>query len=132
MFLYCLYGTTSFVGGKGEIVAPIKPMPPCWVVLVKPRISVSTRTVFPKVDVTKIHHPNIAALRTAIASGDYQQMIANMGNDLDTFGSTLPIIQQIKDRMMKYGEDIALMSDSSRLVLHYVKNILAPNEFIMR
>lgn len=110
---YCLYGTTSFVGGKGEIVAPIKPMPPCWVVLVKPRISVSTRTVFPKVDVDKIHHPNIAALKAAIAENDYEQMIANMGNSLEDITiERHPVIQQIKDRMVKYGADVASMSGS--------------------
>ena len=44
---YCVYGSTAFVGGKGR--NPSAPsMPQCWVVLVKPRMSVSTRTVFRK------------------------------------------------------------------------------------
>lgn len=110
---YCVYGQTSFIGGKGEIVETIQPMPQCWVVLVKPRISVSTRTVFPEVEVDKIHHPDIAALRQAIEAGDYQEMIRHMGNSLEDITiARHPIVQQIKERMMKYGADVALMSGS--------------------
>lgn len=114
---YCLYGKTSLVAGKGEIVTGIEPMPQCWVILVKPRISVSTRTVFPEVDVDKIHHPDIAKLTEAVRANDYEQMICYMGNALEDITiQRHPIIQQIKDRMMKYGADVALMSGSGPTV----------------
>lgn len=114
---YCLYGRTSVVAGKGEIVTGIDPMPQCWVVLVKPRVSVSTRTIFPEVDVDKIHHPDIPKLTEAIRNNDYQQMIRYMGNALeDVTIQRHPVIQKIKDRMMKYGADVALMSGSGPTV----------------
>lgn len=114
---YCIYGQTAFIGGKGEEVTLIDPMPQCWVVLVKPRISVSTRTVFPEVETDKIHHPNIAALRQAINDGDYQEMLKQMGNSLEDITiQRHPVIQQIKDRMLKYGADVALMSGSGPTV----------------
>ncbi|KAF1300850.1 4-(cytidine 5'-diphospho)-2-C-methyl-D-erythritol kinase [Enterococcus sp. JM9B] len=114
---YCLYGRTSVVAGKGEIVTGIDPMPQCWVVLVKPRVSVSTRTIFPEVDIDKIHHPDIPKLTEAIRNNDYQQMIRYMGNALeDVTIQRHPVIQKIKDRMMKYGADVALMSGSGPTV----------------
>lgn len=92
---YCLYGRTSVVAGKGEIVTGIDPMPQCWVVLVKPRVSVSTRTIFPEVDVDKIHHPDIPKLTEAIRNNDYQQMIRYMGNALeDVTIQRHPVIQK--------------------------------------
>ncbi len=59
----------------------------------------------------------MAALRTAITEGDYQKMIQEMGNSLESITiPRYPIVQQIKDRMMKYGADIALMSGSGPTV----------------
>src|SRR5699024_2168466 len=47
---YCLYGTTAFISGKGEVVRPLRSLAPCWVILVKPRMSVSTRKIFQQVN----------------------------------------------------------------------------------
>ncbi len=114
---YCLYGTTAFIAGKGEKVQPLRPMPQCWVVLVKPRMSVSTRKIFQQVDLEGISHPNMQQLAQAILAQDYQQMIRYMGNSLeDVTIPKHPIVQQIKDRMIKYGADAALMSGSGPTV----------------
>lgn len=114
---YCLYGTTSFIAGKGEIVNVLKPMSPCWVILVKPQLSVSTRKIFQQVDMTQITHPNMKELASAILRQDYSDMLYYMGNSLeDVTIPKHPIIQQIKSRMMKFGADIALMSGSGPTV----------------
>lgn len=114
---FCVYGSTAHVLGKGEIVHELAAMPPCWVVLVKPKISVSTRKIFQQVSLTELHHPDIAELKAAIQSQDYQRMIQAMGNSLEsTTIPRYPVVQQIKDRMLKYGADIALMSGSGPTV----------------
>ena len=51
---------------KGEKVTPLRPMPQCWVVLVKPRLSVSTGKIFQEVDLDQLHHPDIQELSDAI------------------------------------------------------------------
>ena len=43
---FFLLGTTAFVSGRGERVDPLPPPPPIWVVLVHPRQSLSTATVY--------------------------------------------------------------------------------------
>ncbi|MFV0558941.1 MAG: 4-(cytidine 5'-diphospho)-2-C-methyl-D-erythritol kinase [Enterococcus sp.] len=119
---YCLFGNTAYIGGKGERVKQIQPMPPCWVVLVKPRVSVSTRTVFPEVKVDQIHHPNIANLVAAIEKKQYAEILANMGNSLEAVTiQRHPVIQKIKDRMENYGADVALMSGSGPTVFALCK-----------
>ncbi|MDT2597596.1 4-(cytidine 5'-diphospho)-2-C-methyl-D-erythritol kinase [Enterococcus dongliensis] len=114
---YCVYGQTSLVEGFGEKVTPIAPMPQCWVVVVKPRMSVSTRTIFAKIVMEELYHPDIAALVSAIEENDYQKMTANLGNSMEVVTiKKHPIIQQLKDRMLKYGADAAMMSGSGPTV----------------
>lgn len=114
---YCLYGTTAYISGKGEVVEPLVPMPQCWVVLVKPRISVSTRKIFQQVEMEQLSHPDMKKLSEAIVEQDYQKMLTYMGNSLEDITIPKhPVIQQIKDRMMKYGADVALMSGSGPTV----------------
>ena len=114
---YCIYGTTAFISGKGEKVTPLRPMPQCWVVFVKPRLSVSTGKIFQEVDLDQLHHPDIQELSDAILAEDYQRMIAAMGNSLESITIPKhPVVQQIKERMMKYGADVALMTGSGPTV----------------
>lgn len=42
----CLFGEPAWIGGIGEIVAPAPPLPPCWVVLANPGVSLATPEVF--------------------------------------------------------------------------------------
>lgn len=114
---YCLQGGTAFVSGRGEKIELLPPMPQCWVILVKPRMSVSTGTVFNNLAVDELTHPDIAGLRAAIIANDYGLMAEKAGNALESVTiARHPIIQQIKDRMMKYGADAALMSGSGPTV----------------
>ncbi|MDA9471177.1 4-(cytidine 5'-diphospho)-2-C-methyl-D-erythritol kinase [Enterococcus sp. 5H] len=114
---YCVHGGTAFVTGRGEKIEFLPPMPQCWVVLVKPRMSVSTSTIFGSLSFNSIEHPDIAGLKQAVEANDYKLMTEKVGNALE--GVTIkrhPIIQQIKDRMTKYGADAALMSGSGPTV----------------
>ncbi|MFC4772668.1 4-(cytidine 5'-diphospho)-2-C-methyl-D-erythritol kinase [Enterococcus hermanniensis] len=114
---YCVYGQTSLVEGFGEKVTPIKPMPQCWVVVVKPRMSVSTRSIFAQIVMEELYHPDIPALVSAIEAGDYQKMTQNLGNSMEVVTiKKHPVIQQLKDRMLKYGADAAMMSGSGPTV----------------
>ncbi|MBX8935816.1 MULTISPECIES: 4-(cytidine 5'-diphospho)-2-C-methyl-D-erythritol kinase [Enterococcus] len=114
---YCVYGQTSLVEGFGEKVTPIAPMPQCWVVVVKPRMSVSTRTIFAQIVMEDLYHPDIEALVSAIEDNDYQKMTENLGNSMEVVTiKKHPIIQQLKDRMLRYGADAAMMSGSGPTV----------------
>lgn len=114
---YCIYGKTAFVCGRGDEIELLPPMPQCWVVMVKPRMSVSTPKVFAELELDKLPHQPIDRLVAAIKAGDYHEMIANMGNSLETITmENHPIVAQIKERMLRYGADVALMSGSGPTV----------------
>lgn len=114
---FCLHGSTAHILGKGEIVQTLPSMPASWVVLVKPKISVSTRKIFQQVELEQLHHPDMSRLKQAIEQQNYVEMVASMGNSLESITiPRYPVVQQIKDRMMSYGADIALMSGSGPTV----------------
>ncbi|WP_297077843.1 4-(cytidine 5'-diphospho)-2-C-methyl-D-erythritol kinase [uncultured Enterococcus sp.] len=114
---FCLHGSTAHILGKGEIVQTLPSMPASWVVLVKPKISVSTRKIFQQVELEQLHHPDMSRLKQAIEQQNYAEMVASMGNSLESITiPRYPVVQQIKDRMMSYGADIALMSGSGPTV----------------
>lgn len=114
---YCVYSQTALVEGFGEKVTLLPSMPQCWVVVVKPKMSVSTRTIFAQVEMEQLHHPDIATLVKAIESNDYRQMTQELGNSLEAVTiKKHPIIQQIKDRMLRFGADAAMMSGSGPTV----------------
>ncbi|WP_314063993.1 4-(cytidine 5'-diphospho)-2-C-methyl-D-erythritol kinase [uncultured Vagococcus sp.] len=114
---YCVRGNTAVVSGRGDLLKPLPAMPQCWVVMVKPRISVSTRTVFGSLSFSDIHHPDIDAIEAAVVAQDYHEMVKHLGNSLESVTiQKHPIVQQIKDKMMKFGADAALMSGSGPTV----------------
>lgn len=114
---YCIDGGTAFVSGRGEKIEQLPTMPQCWVVLVKPKMSVSTSSIFGSLSFNSIEHPDILGLRQSIEQEDYTMMTKKIGNALESVTiKRHPVIQQIKDRMIKYGADAALMSGSGPTV----------------
>lgn len=114
---FCVTGQTSLVTGRGEKIHPLEKVPQCWVILVKPRFSVSTGTIFSSLSFNSFDHPDISALTKAIQMQDYQGMVNAVGNALEPVTiKKHPIVQEIKDRMLKFGADAALMSGSGPTV----------------
>ena len=114
---YCVHGGTALVTGRGEQVEKLPSLPNCWVVLVKPKISVSTKTIFGALSFEDIVHPDIDGITTAIYQKDYNQLVQNLGNSLEPITiKRHRIVQQLKDCMIKFGADAALMSGSGPTV----------------
>lgn len=114
---FCVYGGTAIATGRGEHIQHIKPPPPCWVLLAKPPIGVSTAEVYRKLNVQNIEHPDIDAMVQAIEGYDYEAICKELGNVLETV--TLPLypeVKQIKDQMHRLGADGVLMSGSGPTV----------------
>lgn len=114
---YCLSAGCAYIAGKGEQVECLPAKLSSWVVLVKPDFGVSTRTVFKEIDIETISRVDIDGLKTALVAGDYETMLACMGNSLEDITiARRPLIQKIKDRMLAAGADVALMSGSGPTV----------------
>ncbi len=114
---YCIYGDTALVSGRGEVITPLRKLPKMWFVVAKPHVSVSTPRILRKLTNVPITHPNTDGLLQGIKNNDYQKIISNMGNALESITMLEhPQILTLKQRMIKYGADGSQMSGSGPTV----------------
>ena len=121
---YSIVGGTAFVSGRGENVRSIAPIPPCWIVLAKPKLSVSTKTVFRALEVEQLkYQPSSRIVEKAIESNNYEEMVKHLGNALEhiTF-QRHPQLPQLKERMLRYGMDGVTMSGSGPTIIGFSQN----------
>ena len=123
---YCIMGGTALAEGIGDILTPLPPMPNCYVLIAKPKINVSTPTVFKDLDISKIYkRPDTNKVIQAIAQRDINTVASNMCNVLETVTvKKYPVITTIKKTMLEYGAQGAIMSGSGPTVfgLYYSKD----------
>ena len=115
---YCIMRGTVLAEGIGEVLTPLAPMPKCSILVAKPGISVSTKTVYEKLDAKEIvSHPDIDGVIAGLNEGDLEKIASSMGNVLENVTVTdYPIIEDIKNVMKEEGALNAMMSGSGPTV----------------
>lgn len=115
---YCVMRGTVLAEGIGEILSPLPPLPRCCVLIAKPGISVSTKTVYEKLDSQEItEHPDIDGILEGLDKQDLQKVTSSMGNVLETVTiGDYPVIEEIKNVMKEAGALNAMMSGSGPTV----------------
>lgn len=115
---YCILRGTVLAEGIGEHLTPLPAMPKCYVLLAKPPISVSTKTVYEKLDSHEIEeHPNIDGIIEGLRRQNLDQVAASMGNVLERVTvEEYPVIEEIKAVMRGEGALNAMMSGSGPTV----------------
>lgn len=115
---YCIMRGTVLAEGIGEILTPLSPMPKCYVLIAKPAISVSTKMVYEKLDSHEIEdHPDIDGILAGLKAGDLKKVAGSMSNVLERVTvDAYPVIDQIKEMMIKEGALNAMMSGSGPTV----------------
>ncbi len=115
---YCIMRGTVLAEGIGEKLTALPEFPKCHILIAKPGISVSTKTVYDKLDSKEIvEHPDIDSLLNGIKKGDLDEIVAHMGNVLELVTEDdYPIIKEIKDVMVASGAKRAMMSGSGPTV----------------
>lgn len=115
---YCLMRGTALAEGIGDVLTGLLKAPDCTVVLAKPKVHVSTGFVYGNLKVEELPcHPDIDGQVQAIRDGDFYGMAERMGNVLETVTiPAFPVIQEIKDTMLRYGAVNAMMSGSGPTV----------------
>lgn len=117
---YCIMGGTMLSEGIGEVLTPLKSAPDCYVAIVKPAFSVSTKKVYEAYDSLsgdRIIHPDIDGLIDAINEGDLYKMCTCMGNSLESVTEKdHPYITEIKRILEEKGAVKAMMSGSGPTV----------------
>lgn len=115
---YCVMRGTVLAEGIGEILTPLAPLPKCYILVAKPGISVSTKTVYEKLDAHEIkEHPDIDGVIAGLEAGDLKKVADSMGNVLERVTiEDYPIIEDIKTAMKGAGALNAMMSGSGPTV----------------
>ena len=115
---YCIMRGTVLAEGIGEILTPLPPLPKCYVLIAKPPLSASTKTVYEKIDKEGVEsHPDIDGILAGLQEGDLQQVADSMGNVLEqVMLEEYPVLRKIKDVMIGAGALNAMMSGSGPTV----------------
>lgn len=120
---FCVYGGTAYVKGRGEIIEPISSPPPCWVILAKPPIGVSTADVYRRLNLNEIEHANTEAMIRAIEEKNFKSICEHLHNVLESVTlNVYPEVRKIKEQMIRFGADGVLMSGSGPTVFGLVEH----------
>ncbi|HET7629495.1 MAG TPA: 4-(cytidine 5'-diphospho)-2-C-methyl-D-erythritol kinase [Bacillales bacterium] len=120
---FCVYGGTAVATGRGEILSPISPPPPCWVVLAKPNVGVSTKDMYRQLQMGDIKHPDVDGLVEAIERRNYRKMCEKMENVFEPLVmKKVSQVALIKRKMNDLGADGVLMSGSGPTVFALTKS----------
>ena len=110
---FFLYKQTAWATGIGDRLEAWPGLPPVWLVLVNPRLAVSTAWVFRNLGLT--HHRPIAKL-PRFPQG-ISALVRLLHNDLEVVTCQHhPVIATIKERLIASGAEGALMSGSGPTV----------------
>ena len=115
---YCLLRGTALAEGIGDKLRALPACPVCYLLIVKPGISVSTKFVYEILRANELKsHPRIDEMLDAIQWHNLYKMADLMENVLETVTiPQYPIIAEIKNHMKEHGALNAMMSGSGPTV----------------
>ena len=112
---FCVLGGAALAQGRGELLTPLAPLPPCHIVICKPPFSISTPQLFAPVNVRNIvRRPDTAGVTAALAAGDLAGVARRMYNVFEDVlqPRRLAEINEIKSALIDCGALGASMSGS--------------------
>ena len=121
---FCLMGGTMLATGRGEVLTRLADMPETWVVLAKPRISVSTAWAYQNYDEQGAErHPDNEAIKKAIARGNRKAVAGLLCNVLESVTiKKYDVIADYKQMMLDKGAMASMMSGSGPTVFGLAKS----------
>jgi 4-diphosphocytidyl-2-C-methyl-D-erythritol kinase len=118
---FFLFGQTAWATGIGERLEAWRGMPPSWLVLVNPRVAVSTAWAYQNLGLT---HTRAAAKIPKFPEG-IRGLVRLLHNDLEAVTTQRhPVIDEIKQFLLNEGACGALMSGSGPTVFGVFDNLV--------
>ena len=119
---FSLTGGTAITLNTGDIIAPVKDLPECYIVLCKPDQDVSTPEEYAQFDaLSRVRHLDRVSMIEAVANADYEKICAYCGNVFEQ-AVEVPKRPHIKGVMRKCGADACCMSGSGPTVFGLFSN----------
>lgn len=114
---YCIMRGTALAEGIGEKLTRIPSMPECQIVIAKPDISVSTKTVYQSLKLDSIMHPDVDGIIKGLEEKDLEKICSLLGNVLeDVTVEKHPVVEEYKSFLRNEGAINSLMSGSGPTV----------------
>ncbi|MEW6096346.1 MAG: 4-(cytidine 5'-diphospho)-2-C-methyl-D-erythritol kinase [bacterium] len=109
--------------GIGTIIAPLPPLPQFWLVIICPKIKISTNKVYESLNFMLTNETiKGKIIKVAIKEGDIEKISKLLHNTLEEIViPKYPIIKRLKEKLLKAGVLGALMSGSGSTVFGIVK-----------
>lgn len=121
---FCIKGGTVLATGRGELLQPLAEIKPCYIVLAKPPIGVSTAWVYRQYRGQDVKaHPDTPGVKSSLEKGDLTGVAKGLCNVLESV--TIPAhpeIKKLKQSMMQHGAMASLMSGSGPTVFGLVED----------
>lgn len=121
---FCMMGGTALAEGIGEKLTKLQDLPTCTVLLVKPKIAVSTAHVYQTLDAKNIEeHPDMQGMLDALRLQNLEEICIKMGNVLELVTvDEYPKLKEYKEKMMEYGALGSMMSGSGPTIFGIYEN----------
>ncbi len=119
---FCIVGGTALCEGIGEKITPLKSLPDCEILVVKPDISISTPLSYKRFD--KLENPRLSdfdKFMTSLNSGNLAAISKTLSNSLEDVTNE-SIIDEIKCEMIKSGALGSVMTGSGSAVFGIFDN----------
>lgn len=124
---FCIVGGTCLAEGRGEFLTRLTPLKNFNVVLAKPNGEISTAWAYKTYDENpaKTHPPNKLIIEQ-LKRSDYNAAFKNFSNVLEDVAlKKIPIIADLKSKMITSGAQVALMSGSGPTIFALTDEISA-------
>jgi 4-diphosphocytidyl-2-C-methyl-D-erythritol kinase len=115
---YCIYGGTMLAEGIGDVLTRLSPLGGLDIILVKPKIGVSTAYVYNNLKLENVvERPDTEFIIEAVRNKSLNAIAANMRNVLETVTEAkYNIISEIKAKLLDKGAAGSMMSGSGPTV----------------
>ncbi len=113
---FCVWGGAARATGIGEILAPVTPLPPCTVLVIKPDENVSTAAAYAAIDSCHFtRRPDTAAMLQALADADMPAIGATLCNVFEE-AIGLPAPARVRQAALSNGACGCIMTGSGSAV----------------
>ncbi len=120
---HCIYNKPCIARGKGEQLMFLKQTCKWPILIVTPKIQVSTKTVFQSVNMDEVINRKITKMSNAIYNRNYDLAVRELYNALEPFTFKLfPEVKALKEALDRENADGILMSGSGPSIVVFSQN----------
>ena len=122
---FTMIGGAALATGIGDVLTPVKGLPPCYIVLCKPRFSINTKSAFMSLTPSDFSKDaRSEKMAELLSEGNLEKISKSLFNSFEAPVAKLkPDILKIKNKLLDCGAEGALMTGSCSTVYGIFSNL---------